>query len=117
MNFLRNNRTTIGAVVLGMLIIAGYYLFWGGGGGSSLLSSSPAPSDESQQLLTTLGDLHSVTLDNGIFKNQLFMSLTDFGTVIPTQPVGRHNPFAPVGSAPAPTPTPAKTSSPAGAKH
>lgn len=102
MNFLRNNRTVIGAAVLGVLLIAGYFLFGGSSGGSSLLSSSPAPSNESQQLLATLGDLHSVSLDNTIFKNQIFMSLMDFGTVIPTQPVGRHNPFAAAGATPAP---------------
>ena len=97
MRFFHNNRTTIGAIMLGVLLVVAYYVFWGSGSGSPLLSSSAAPSSESQQLLATLGDLHSVTLDNRIFKNQIFLSLSDFGAVIPEQPVGRPNPFAPVG--------------------
>lgn len=106
MQFFRNSRTTLGTILLGVLVVAAYYVFWGGSGGSALLSSSPAPTTESQQLLATLGDLHSVTLDNRIFKNQIFVSLSDFGSVIPAQPVGRKNPFAPVGSQTSARPAP-----------
>ncbi len=101
MQFFKNNKTPILAAILGVLALAGFYFIWGGSGSSSNLLSSPAvPSSESQQLLATLGDLHAVTLDPGIFKNSTFVSLMDFGTVIPTQAVGRHNPFAPTGAAP-----------------
>lgn len=100
MQFLTHNKTPILALVAGALALIGYYFFWGGSGGSSaLLVSSSAPSSQSQQLLVTLGNLDAVTLDNAIFKNAVFVSLADFGTVIPAQALGRHNPFAPVGAA------------------
>ena len=102
MNFFQHNRTAIGIAVLGVLLVVAYYMYFGSGSTGSLLSSSPVASDQGQQLLATLGDLHSVTLDNAIFTNDVFVSLTDFGTVIPAQPVGRHNPFAPVGGASVP---------------
>lgn len=103
MSFFTQNRTPILALVLGVLAIVAYYTFWGGSGsGSSLLSSAPAPSSDSQQLLTTLGNLDTVTLDDSIFKNDVFVSLADFGTVIPAQVAGRHNPFAPITGATAP---------------
>lgn len=99
MQFFKNNKTPILAAILGVLALAAYYFIWGGSGSSdNLLSSPAAPSPESQQLLVTLGDLGAVTLDPSVFKSPIFASLMDFGTVIPMQAVGRHNPFAPVGA-------------------
>lgn len=104
MNFLKNNRTPIIAAVVGILAIGAYYFVWGGSSSSDTLLSSAPASSQGQQLLATLGDLNAVTLDPAIFKNATFVSLADFGTVIPAQAAGRHNPFAPTGAA-APPPT------------
>ena len=45
---------------------------------------------------TTLTDLQSVSLDAPIFKNPAFITLQDFSRQIVPEPIGRHDPFAPL---------------------
>lgn len=49
-------------------------------------------------LLSLLLDIRSVKLDGGIFTKETFNSLQDFGQEIVPEPIGRENPFAPIGS-------------------
>ena len=104
MTFLLDNKTTLMAALLGALLIGGYYVFWGGSSEPSLVQTQvESASLEGQQLLAILGDLHALTLDDAIFKDPVFVSLNDYGVVIPVQPLGRSNPFAPVAATPAAT--------------
>ena len=57
-----------------------------------------------QEILRLLLDMRSIRLDSSIFESPAFASLRDFGQEIIPEPVGRTNPFAPVGSTRAPTP-------------
>lgn len=75
--------------------------------GFSSLSASPSLSSTdastsspiSQNLLVTLTNLRTIKLDGSIFSDPTFVSLTDFGVVIPPPPsVGRTNPFAPASA-------------------
>jgi hypothetical protein len=50
-----------------------------------------------QQLVGSLLTLRAVTLNGTIFSNQAFARLRDFGTTIVPEPVGRENPFQPIG--------------------
>ena len=45
----------------------------------------------------TLQSIHSIKLDNSIFTDPVFVSLTDFGVTIPPENVGRPDPFVPLG--------------------
>lgn len=57
-----------------------------------------APADpETQEILNILATLRAVTLDGSIFSDQVFRSLKDFSTTIVPEPVGRPDPFAPLG--------------------
>jgi hypothetical protein len=49
-------------------------------------------------LLFTLLKLGSLELDESIFKDSLFKKLVDFSVKLKAQPVGRLNPFSPIGS-------------------
>jgi hypothetical protein len=49
----------------------------------------------SRDLIVTLSNLNTIRLDDSIFTDPVFLSLSDFGVQIPLQPVGRRNPFAP----------------------
>ncbi len=60
-----------------------------------------------KEILTLLGDLHSLVLDNSIFNSSAFKSLEDFSLPVEDEPKGRSNPFAPIGVNIAP-PEPAK---------
>lgn len=101
-------------VLIGVVVVAGgllYYFFMSSGSGELLTSSEDSELPVSQELLSTLGNLRTIKLDNSIFSDPLFISLSDFGVSIPPAAAGRRNPFAPVGqSGPAPTQTASSTS-------
>lgn len=59
---------------------------------------TPGPVDkDTQQILEILLALRAVKLDETLFSNQAFISLKDFSTQIIPEPVGRPDPFAPLG--------------------
>ena len=102
MQYLRTHTLSI----IGFLLCLGaawglyYYFFTGSGNTNTTIVAAPTQSSVSgADVLTALVNLQAVKLDNAIFSNPVFVSLTDFGVDIPTQPVGRVNPFAPLPSA------------------
>lgn len=96
MDFITRNKTTlIGLIVLGGLVWA-YFTYFSGSTSEPLTTQD---ANISGNLLITLGSLHTIRLDNSIFTDPVFLSLSDFGTTIPPQASGRGNPFAPLGSA------------------
>ncbi len=95
MDFLKENKVLagiIGAILAATLL---YFAFFSGSGSSTLLVSTAqvGNSQVSKELLSTLGDLKSIKLDNTIFNDAAYMSLVDFHVDIPLQPIGRGNPF------------------------
>lgn len=103
MDFLKKNKMTL-AGGAGMVALLYVYLTYFSGGSAPLTATSP--DQISGDILVTLNSLHTIKLDNGIFSDPVFVSLSDYGVTIPPQDAGRRNPFAPVGSASSPsTPT------------
>lgn len=99
---IKKNIVIIGIVLAAAAVL--YYFYSSGGSSALLTSSAEQESPVSQEVLETLGNLRSIKLDNSIFSDPLFISLSDFGVNIPPAAAGRRNPFAPVGqgnSAPA----------------
>lgn len=100
-NFFKQNQTAVLATVL---IVIGFfvysYFFTGKKDTNSVLKtetvSTVAPAD--QDLISLLLELKSITLDESIFSNPSFQSLQDFSQELVNEPVGRVNPFAPLGS-------------------
>ncbi len=67
------------------------------------------PPEAGGDLLSLLLELRSLTLTGNILSDPTFATLQDFTISIPPEPVGRRNPFAPIGAVstpPATTPTP-----------
>ncbi|MDB5225226.1 MAG: hypothetical protein JWL87_178 [Candidatus Adlerbacteria bacterium] len=96
MALLKKNMVVIGIVVVAL---GALFYFYSSGGSAPLLSSDEANgSPVSQEILATLGNLRTIKLDNSVFSDPLFVSLSDFGVTIPPAAAGRRNPFAPVGS-------------------
>lgn len=60
-------------------------------------TDSAATDPASQEVLETLLALRAISLDGTVFQNPAFQSLQDFSTEIMPEPVGRPNPFAPLG--------------------
>ena len=72
---------------------------------SDVASSAGEPA-AGKEILTLLGDLHLLVLDNSIFSSSAFKSLEDFSLPVKDEPKGRSNPFAPIGVNVAPVPEP-----------
>lgn len=50
-----------------------------------------------QDLISLLLELRSIKLEDRIFSDSAFMSLQDFSQNLVEEPIGRVNPFAPLG--------------------
>jgi len=81
-----------------VVLLAGIYVYvtYFSPSAPAALTASDNSTALSQNLLVTLQNLHTIKLDNSIFSDPAFQSLTDFGVVIPPEAVGRRNPFLPL---------------------
>ena len=107
MNAFSRYRTVI---LIGILVIGGFfaytYFFTGAPQKAlSVTSSAGVNSTVDQDLIALLTTLKSIKLESGIFSDQSFRSLQDYSQTLVPEPVGRTNPFAPLGNVtPAGTP-------------
>ncbi|MCI0542755.1 hypothetical protein L0Y69_03340 [bacterium] len=53
--------------------------------------------EEGKAILALLNDLRSLQLDETFFSDPIFVSLEDWSVVLTPEPIGRPNPFAPIG--------------------
>lgn len=98
-DFINKNKTLIGGIAALVIVMWVYFTFFSGSN-APLLSEAEPFSPVSQELLVTLSNLRTIRLDETIFEDPVFISLSDFGVTIPLETVGRRNPFAPLsGSA------------------
>jgi hypothetical protein len=95
MDFLKQNKVAIG---VGVLLIVGLFVYmtYFSSSPAATLTASDSSTTISQNLLITLQNLHTIKLDNSIFSDPSFQSLTDFGVTIPAESVGRRDPFLPL---------------------
>lgn len=105
---LKKNLVVIGVLVAALGLL---YYFYSSGSSGELLTAESQVSPVSQGILVTLGNLRTIRLDDSVFRDPLFLSLSDFGVTIPPAAAGRRNPFAPVGTDNAPASTAATTTS------
>ncbi len=102
MNFFAKYKNITVTVVIAILLYLGYSYFFGGVSAPSNIvteTANPAQSEVGGDLLQTLLTLRSLTLNEGIFTDKVFVSLRDFSQPITPLPVGRKNPFAPFTAA------------------
>jgi hypothetical protein len=99
MDFIKKNMVLLLGILGIFLALVVYLNFFSGENTAALLAvNADSTSPVSQELLTTLTNLHTIKLDTTIFSSPVFLSLTPFGVEIPPESVGRRNPFLPVGS-------------------
>ena len=93
--FLKANKLlTFGSVVI-ILAALVYFMFFSKSSDEAAVVAQEETDNVSRELIITLSNLNTIRLDNSIFKDPVFLSLSDFGVQIPLQNVGRRNPFAP----------------------
>jgi hypothetical protein len=102
MSFFSKYRTVI---LVGILVIAAFavYSYFFASAPQQSLTATAVTSNAAvdQDLITLLTTLKSIKLDASIFSDPAFQSLQDFSQALVPEPVGRTNPFAPLGSSPA----------------
>jgi hypothetical protein len=110
MSLLARNKLLL--ILLGLVILGvAWYFFSGSSDTPDLLETTAGPAGlsanpQEADLVQTLLALRAVSLSGTIFSDPAFMSLRDFGTQIIPEPIGRPNPFAPLGVSGAGTTTP-----------
>ena len=95
---------TLKKVIIGVVVIAVAFVLYravaGGDEAPALSSETPSglPAEQGGDLLALLLQLRSITLADGVFSDAAFQSLQDFTVKLTPEPIGRRNPFAPIGA-------------------
>jgi hypothetical protein len=91
------NRTFMIVGVLALLVVGAIIWSQVTGGESPILTTTENGSQGSATVSALL-DMRSLKLDGRLFDNPAFVSLIDTNKEIIPEPVGRANPFAPIGT-------------------
>ncbi|MBI3573848.1 hypothetical protein HY090_02255 [Candidatus Kaiserbacteria bacterium] len=99
MSFITRYKTVILVIVLVIIAFFAYSYFFTGAP-QAVLSSQAVSANTAidQDLINLLLTLRAIRLDDSLFTNANFQSLQDFSKDLVPEPVGRANPFAPLGS-------------------
>lgn len=96
------NKNILLIVALIIVVGIGFYMFTGSKPDEALTTTTGGIVGEpvvGQELVVELHRLEALrNVDSGFLTNPTFSSLQDFTVAVPPQPLGRENPFAPVGS-------------------
>jgi hypothetical protein len=97
MELSKSKKIIVGIVILALCFLA--YKVFISPSGEDLASANSASSGAlvGQDILNLLESLKTVTINPEIFTGQAFQNLEDFTIVIQPEPIGRANPFAPIG--------------------
>lgn len=79
------------------LIIVGVILWGQLTGGDSPIITATESNTQQSEALSALLEMRTIKLDGRLFENRAFQSLVDTNREIVPEPVGRQNPFAPIG--------------------
>jgi len=87
------------ALLVAVLVFIGFQFFAGNSSPDGLTSQPVAGivPEEGGDLISLLLELKSIKLDTSILQNPVFLTLQDFSIELSPEPVGRPNPFAPIG--------------------
>lgn len=88
------------ALALAVILWLGYTLFFAENDTSRTALNAEVASQaarDTQEFLQTLQQLRDIELNQHIFTDARFQSLVDHRQAVVPEPVGRSNPFAPIG--------------------
>lgn len=100
MNTLLTKYKSVLFFILAVAVLyGGYQFFLAPPNEAALTVVTEGPvSGPDQELIALLLELRGISLDGVLFEDPVFRSLEDFGKELVSEPVGRINPFAPLGS-------------------
>ena len=100
-NFLRKHKMTLMGVVLIAGAFIAYQLYFESDKEDSVLVSESggeiSGSVVGREIVVLLDELQAINLDGSILDDPAFQSLVDFEQKVRAEPVGRSNPFIPIG--------------------
>lgn len=96
MDLIKKYSTALSFIAIVAVLYGAYALFFAEPSEPALTVTETGVSPD-QDLIALLFELKQIRLDSELFENPLFTSLKDFGQDLVTEPVGRQNPFAPLG--------------------
>lgn len=106
MSFFTQHKGILIGVVLVIVGFVVYSYFFTGGSQQPLTVQTPSANVAvDNDLIALLSTLKSIKLDANIFSDPAFQSLQDFSQALVSEPVGRTNPFAPLGNVTPQAPT------------
>ncbi len=94
MESLKKNKGIILAVVVFIIAIGAYKLF---STNVSITSDQQAAKIIGADIIALNASIERVNLDPALFSSRSYKNLVDFSTPIPSQPIGRLNPFDLIG--------------------
>ena len=101
MDFIKKYKNIAFSIVAIAIAAALYGAIFGKSGPDFSLLTSETPlagaGSVGEDVLELLATLRGIELDGSIFEDPAFRSLEDFSRELVPEPVGRENPFAPVG--------------------
>lgn len=97
--FNQHKRTLIITIIVIGVFVAYQQLYVKARDGRVLSSQVAGASGSAagQEIINVLSGIRGINLDTSIFEDDTFNSLVDFTQEVRSEPVGRSNPFAPVG--------------------
>ncbi|MDO8729303.1 MAG: hypothetical protein Q7K26_05480 [bacterium] len=95
MNMIKQNKGTLAAIVIFIVVMFLYKLFFKSE--NIAIPSELSASSIGEDIIKIRGELQAVTLDQSVFSSHGYLLLTDFSTAIPQQITGRPNPFNIIG--------------------
>lgn len=94
MKTLQKNKGMLLAIALFIAVIFFYNSFFKG---ETMPAEEASASAVGTDLVNLFNTLQAVSLTTDLFSSPAYRGLTDFSAEIPDQPVGRTNPFDPIG--------------------
>jgi hypothetical protein len=93
------NKNIVLLIALVVVAAVGFFLFSGSSDTPITTVQAGGAGGVGQELVIELNRLKALqNIDTSIFKDSSYVSLQDFTQSVVVQPLGRVNPFAPVGS-------------------
>lgn len=99
-----NSKLPIAIGIILVIAAVGYYFYSNSNppvNPDSSLTSTPGSGTETgssvgSNVLSLLAEIKGLNIDTTFFQTPVYESLTDFSVTIPSEPVGKSNPFLPL---------------------
>jgi hypothetical protein len=98
MKSLKNNKSIVVAVIIFSVALGIYQLFLKPSPAIDVSLSGESVEGVGADVVRLRDSLQQVSLDTSLFSSLVYRALVDFTSELSPQPIGRNNPFGPIGN-------------------